>query len=76
MRAKILKSSQILRAHMPNFRRPDHILYYAWLLNWLLQYDSFSFWIVTANEINTDMVIQILMLLDVIVHWEKTEEAI
>jgi len=24
MRAKILKSSQILRAHMPYFRRPGH----------------------------------------------------
>ena len=30
MRAKSLKSSQILRAHMPYFRRPGHIytLYY------------------------------------------------
>ena len=25
MRAKTLKSSQILRAHMPYFRRPSHI---------------------------------------------------
>ena len=27
MRAKSLKSSQILRAHMPYFRRPSHIFY-------------------------------------------------
>ena len=26
MKAKILKSGQILRAHMPYFRRPSHIL--------------------------------------------------
>ena len=34
MRAKSLKSSQILRAHMPYFRRPGHILSIS---NWVIK---------------------------------------